>query len=375
MNIVVFIADIVNGIFYPNLPIYANSIGASIFLLAIIVSSGGIANMISHLYLGPLADIKGRKIVQIIGLILFISCPFITTLINSPQFLIIPYLLNGGGIILFSMAMAYIGDISKTSEIDKRMGILMVSQGLGLSIGPIIGGFIVSNYGFKPAFYLATILGIIALMVAITIKEEPLNKIQTEKKPFWSTSKEILRDKVILSLSLIGILSMFAYRGVISFVPVYGIELGIAVGMLNIIIGIRTIFSTIARLPAGYLSTRIKRKTLIFISIIFASLSYLVLHLAETTETLLLGVILEGISFGIFLTVSRALIVATAKKSERTTTLGVFNAISYPGQTILLLGLGAIGQISDLRTVFLISSVIIAILGTVSGYALNRNSE
>ena len=271
--------------------------------------------------------------------------------------------------------MAYIGDISKTSEIDKRMGILMVSQGLGLSIGPIIGGFIVSNYGFKPAFYLATILGIIALMVAITIKEEPLNKIQTEKKPFWSTSKEILRDKVILSLSLIGILSMFAYRGVISFVPVYGIELGIAVGMLNIIIGIRTIFSTIARLPAGYLSTRIKRKTLIFISIIFASLSYLVLHLAETTETLLLGVILEGISFGIFLTVSRALIVATAKKSERTTTLGVFNAISYPGQTILLLGLGAIGQISDLRTVFLISSVIIAILGTVSGYALNRNSE
>ena len=118
MNIVVFIADIVNGIFYPNLPIYANSIGTSIFLLSIIVSSGGIANMISHLYLGPLADIKGRKIVQIIGLILFISCPFITTLINIPQLLIIPYLLNGGGIILFSMAMAYIGDISKTSEID-----------------------------------------------------------------------------------------------------------------------------------------------------------------------------------------------------------------------------------------------------------------
>lgn len=375
MNIVVFVADIVNGIFYPNLPIYANSIGTSIFLLSIIVSSGGIANMISHLYLGPLADIKGRKIVQIIGLILFISCPFITTLINIPQLLIIPYLLNGGGIILFSMAMAYIGDISKTSEIDKRMGILMVSQGLGLSIGPIIGGFIVSNYGFKPAFYLATMLGIIALMVAITIKEEPLNKIQTEKKPFWSTSKEILRDKVILSLSLIGILSMFAYRGVISFVPVYGIELGIAVGMLNIIIGIRTIFSTIARLPAGYLSARVKRKTLIFISVIFASISYLVLHFAETTETLLLGVILEGISFGIFLTVSRSLIVATAKKSERTTTLGVFNAISYPGQTILLLGLGAVGQISDLRTVFLISSIIIAILGTVSSYALNRNSE
>ena len=375
MNIVVFVADIVNGIFYPNLPIYANSIGTSIFLLSIIVSSGGIANMISHLYLGPLADIKGRKIVQIIGLILFISCPFITTLINIPQLLIIPYLLYGGGIILFSMAMAYIGDISKTSEIDKRMGILMVSQGLGLSIGPIIGGFIVSNYGFKPAFYLATMLGIIALMVAITIKEEPLNKIQTEKKPFWSTSKEILRDKVILSLSLIGILSMFAYRGVISFVPVYGIELGIAVGMLNIIIGIRTIFSTIARLPAGYLSARVKRKTLIFISVIFASISYLVLHFAETTETLLLGVILEGISFGIFLTVSRSLIVATAKKSERTTTLGVFNAISYPGQTILLLGLGAVGQISDLRTVFLISSIIIAILGTVSSYALNRNSE
>jgi|TARA_B100001750_G_C15515138_1_gene606500 MFS family permease len=375
MNIVVFVADIVNGIFYPNLPIYANSIGTSIFLLSIIVASGGIANMMSHLYLGPLADIKGRKIVQIIGLILFISCPFITTLINSPQLLIIPYLLNGGGIILFSMAMAYIGDISKTSEIDKRMGILMVSQGLGLSIGPIIGGFIVSNYGFKPAFYLATMLGIIALMVAITIKEEPLNKIQTEKKPFWSTSKEILRDKVILSLSLIGILSMFAYRGVISFVPVYGIELGIAVGMLNIIIGIRTIFSTIARLPAGYLSARVKRKTLIFISVIFASISYLVLHFAETTEILLLGVILEGISFGIFLTVSRALIVATAKKSERTTTLGVFNAISYPGQTILLLGLGAVGQISDLRTVFLISSIIIAILGTVSSYALNRNSE
>ena len=207
------------------------------------------------------------------------------------------------------------------------------------------------------------------------IKEESITRIQIEKKPFWATSKEILRDKVILSVSLIGILSMFAYRGVISFVPIYSIELGITVGMLNVIIGIRTIFSTIARLPAGYLSGRLKRKTLIFISVILASLSYLVLHFAETTEILLLGVILEGISFGIFLTVSRALIVSTAKKSERTTTLGVFNAISYPGQTILLLGLGVIGQMSDLKTVFLISSIIIAILGVLSSYELNRNSD
>ena len=72
---IVFLADITVGIVIPTFPLYAESIGTSVFLLSIVVTGMGIARIFSQVYLGALADAKGRKIVQIIGLLLFSAFP------------------------------------------------------------------------------------------------------------------------------------------------------------------------------------------------------------------------------------------------------------------------------------------------------------
>ena len=59
---IVFLADITIGIVIPTFPLYAESIGASVFLLSIVVTGMGIARILSQVYLGALADAKGRKI-------------------------------------------------------------------------------------------------------------------------------------------------------------------------------------------------------------------------------------------------------------------------------------------------------------------------
>ena len=85
---IVFLADITVGIVIPTFPLYAESIGASVFLLSIVVTGMGIARILSQVYLGALADVKGRKIVQIIGLLLFTSFPDVFSLCKCSKKLV-----------------------------------------------------------------------------------------------------------------------------------------------------------------------------------------------------------------------------------------------------------------------------------------------
>ena len=55
---------------------------------------------------------------------------------------IIARLLSGAGNGNIAVARAYIGDISTTEMIPRRMGMLGAAFGLGFMIGPFIGGIL-----------------------------------------------------------------------------------------------------------------------------------------------------------------------------------------------------------------------------------------
>ncbi len=373
--LVAFLSDIVIGIYFPTFPLYAKSIGASVLLLSIVVSVGGIANMLSHIYFGSLADRIGRMPVQKIGLIFFIAFPLSIPLIRIPELLIIPSLLQGLGVIAFSMGMTYVGDVAKPDQLDKKMGMLMVSQGIGLSIGPFIGGYVVEVWGFAPAYYLASALSVVALLVSTRIHEERMEQRTTKREPLWSKGKQILRRRSILALSLMGVIMTLDFRGVTTYLPLRGAEIGMGGSLIGVVIGVRTIFSTLARLPAGYVARIIGRKPLLTLSIILAALSYTLIGISTTFESILFAVIFEGVGFGIFLTVSRSFIMATTGRSERGTTLGVYNAVTWPGQTVLLITLGTVSELSGLATLFLAGSIITLLLGLPASYLLHKAKE
>lgn len=373
--LIVFLADVVLGIFLPIFPLYALSIGASVFLISLLVSATGFSNVIGQLYLGNISDKIGRKPIMIMGALFFILSSFIFTIIKIPYLLILPSLLHGFGIILFVVAAAYVADVSKSNELDKNMGKLMASQGVGFSIGPIIGGYVSDFWGFIPAYYLCSIFSFFALLLILGLQESGNVSVSTEHEKLLSKAIRILRRKSVLSLSIMGILVMFAFRGIQIFVPILGSELNMSLSLIGLILGARTVGSTAARIPAGYLSQYSGRKNLLFLSLLFIISSYFLLSFFSSLEFILLSVCLEGIGFGIFFTITQSFLMSISKKSERATTFALFSLVGWPLQTGLLMVLGFVGELVELSVIFLIGAIVTSLLGIASSYLLYRSDD
>ncbi len=102
---------------------------------------------------GRLADIYGREKVFFWGIIVFTAASILKVFSNSIAFLFIMQFINGiGAAMVFATAVAIVTTIYPPSQRGKVLGINVASTYLGLSIGPVIGGFLTQFWGWRAVF-------------------------------------------------------------------------------------------------------------------------------------------------------------------------------------------------------------------------------
>ena len=120
--------------------------------------------------MGRLSDMIGRKEVYLIGYAGFVILAFVGGLSQSLAFLIAAKILQGiasAGVQANSMAL--ITEVFPSSERGKAMGLYMTIIGTGAISGPILGGLIVSNFGWRWVFFAGIPVGILAMISAALI--------------------------------------------------------------------------------------------------------------------------------------------------------------------------------------------------------------
>lgn len=140
---------------------------------------------------GKLADICGRRVVYIVGLLIFmIGSALCGTSINMLQLIIYRALQGIGGGIMMPLAMTIVGDIFPPEERGKWQGLMGALFGLSSVIGPTIGGWIVDFSSWNWVFYINLPIGILA---TITIY-------------FGLQGEKSLADKVVIDYA--GVISL-----------------------------------------------------------------------------------------------------------------------------------------------------------------------
>lgn len=120
--------------------------------------------------MGRLSDMIGRKEVYLIGYAGFIILAIVGGLSQNLAFLIAAKILQGiasAGVQANSMAL--ITEVFPSSERGKAMGLYMTIIGTGAISGPIIGGLIVSNLGWRWVFFAGIPVGLIAMLSAALV--------------------------------------------------------------------------------------------------------------------------------------------------------------------------------------------------------------
>ena len=357
-------------------PLYAKSIGTPIWMLTALISIMELSSVISGVILGDLSDRKGRKSIKLLCSALYIIYPIMLIKTSNPMFLIIPLMLKGMGMTIVTICAAYIGDVTEKDELAKRIGILSFSGGIGFGIGPVIGGYGVDNFGFTNTFYIATIISILLFILIIGTKEAdetlrssfrgPQRKRQEQEGDVKEKIRSIITRRNIISIGLMSSLAMLSFRLTIVFFPLLGQELGISASKAGLIIGIRTIFFVLAQIPTGYMARKIGKRRLLIISLMMLALGQGMVGLSDSTEMIAISLICEGIGFGLFLTLSRTLIITTSKRTESAISLGIVRAISWPGQVILFLLMGNLSESIGLANIFIVGSAIILVGGIIT---------
>ncbi|MCL5292381.1 MAG: MFS transporter [Actinobacteria bacterium] len=126
---------------------------------------------------GRLGDMKGHKRIYIAGFIIFTAASVLAGLSTTIGQLIFFRVLQAvGGTCLLAAGPAILTDAFPASERGKVLGLVAVSVALGLTVGPFLGGIIVSQFGWRWIFFVNVPVGILtSVLAALVLKEGKLD--------------------------------------------------------------------------------------------------------------------------------------------------------------------------------------------------------
>jgi MFS family permease len=187
----------------PILATYGLSLeGASPASLGLAIGIYGLTQAVFQIPLGMLSDFIGRKPIIVLGLIVFAIGSALAATSESVEGLIIGRALQGSGAIA-STVMALLADLTSEQNRTKAMASIGASIGLSFSLSLVLGPALAGGVGLSGVFWLAGLLAIIGIIIAIFIVPKPraIHR-HRDARALPSLFRAVLSDSELLRLYL-----------------------------------------------------------------------------------------------------------------------------------------------------------------------------
>jgi EmrB/QacA subfamily drug resistance transporter len=151
------------------LPEIERDLGASFTDLQWVVDSYVLALAALTLMAGALADRLGRKLVFTAGLAAFTAASLFAGFATDALTLNLARSLQGiGGAAMFGTVLALIAQEFAPRERKTALGIWGASVGVGVAVGPLVGGVLVDSLGWEWIFFVNVPVGLLTIALALT---------------------------------------------------------------------------------------------------------------------------------------------------------------------------------------------------------------
>ncbi len=143
-------------------------------LYAWVFAASLLASTVTVPVYGKLADIYGRKPIFTLGTIIFLLGSALCMFAQDITQLIVFRTIQGlGAGAVFPVTLTIIGDVFSLEERAKIVGLFSAVWGVAGISGPLIGGFLTDNVGWRWIFFLNLPVGVVALlMLWLTFREQ-----------------------------------------------------------------------------------------------------------------------------------------------------------------------------------------------------------
>ncbi|HMM05575.1 MAG TPA: MFS transporter [Clostridiales bacterium] len=163
-----FITPFMSNAINLAIPSIGLEFGVSQSLLNWVVSGFLIATAAFLMPFGRLADQFGRKKIFLTGLILLAASALACALAMSLTALVIFRVIQGiASAMIFSNSTAILTSVVAPQNRGKALGLNSAATYVGLSAGPVLGGFITSAFTWRGVFYFNLLFAIIAIIITV----------------------------------------------------------------------------------------------------------------------------------------------------------------------------------------------------------------
>jgi DHA1 family multidrug resistance protein-like MFS transporter len=158
-------------------------LGSSLFMSSFLLAGGVFVLAFTQPFFGRLSDKYGRNRLMMLGMLSLLGL-LVTAIIaiREPSRLVIvtPFLVvfAFGSFAFAPAALASLGDLAPLRRRGTTMGVYSLVISLGTIIGPLLGGYLLDNFGFSSLFYAALVILMAALALAIVLGGTDLRSLK-----------------------------------------------------------------------------------------------------------------------------------------------------------------------------------------------------
>ena len=363
---------------FPFLPLYVaelgSTMGLSVEVLSGLVYSGqAFSMMIASPIWGNLADRLGRKLMiqraSFSGTILLLLMAFVT----SGEQLVLLRTIQGLVTGTIAANNALTAAVAPRKESGFAMGVLQMSMGVGLAVGPLMGGAIADLWGYRMAFYLtAALLFIAGLIVTFGIQEPPRlpDEGTAEKTGFIDEWKSIFAAPGVPTTFLLRFLTQMGRMMVIAILAFFVEDLITNQDQLNstvgLMMGITSATATVTAVFLGKLGDRTSHRVILIVTTLVMGILYLPQAFVTATWQLLVLQALTGIALGGIIPSIAALLANYTKPGHEGAAYGLDNSINAAGRAVAPLAGGMIASWFGLRATFTTTGILFLLTALVA---------
>ncbi|PPS44998.1 MFS transporter [Chroococcidiopsis sp. TS-821] len=343
----------------PTLPLYINDIGGTPQQIGVVMGSFAIGLLTMRPWLAQLADLRSRKLVLIIALSAVALAPLGYLMVKSLWLLMVIRAFHGISIAAYSSGYTtLVADIAPAKSRGAIIGGMSLVNPLGMAIGPALGGYLQASVGYTALFLLSSGLGMLGIVFASQVVNPVANllKQQAADNRFW----QLLGSPRIRTLALILLLVGLAFGTLSTFVPLYIQSIGVELNV-GLFYTAAAIASFTIRIPTGRASDRYGRGLFITLSLIFYTLSMLLLWFANSASAFLIAGSVEGLGAGILIPMVATVVADRALPQERGRMFGLCMVGFDVGIAVAGPVLGAVAQQIGYRHLFGVAASLTAL--------------
>ena len=283
----VFIDLLGFGIIIPVLPYWNDTLGGTDFTYSVILSIYSLMQFIFAPIWGRISDKRGRRPIILTGISGSIISFFLLSFTNSVAMLIIARALQGAfTAATLPTAQAFISDTTTGEERAKGFGLIGAAFGLGLAIGPGIGGglFTLTKH-YSTLAYFASGMSVLNLISAFIFLPETL-KCKKEKdcdQEVISSSRKdsfkfIFQNKEVLAIILTFSILILAFATYTATLLPYGIaRFGLSEENSSIVLLIVGLISVITQgIILRFLTKKFSNSTLMIVGFLIIATGVIV---------------------------------------------------------------------------------------------------